>query len=273
MDDIVCIVCKSRSIIKENDDPCIVFCQDCHHRHTMSDDHEIYDTVYFEETHENWFKHPNIELFEHIKRCIPVSASVLDVGCGDGALLKYLREHRFDISLTGIDLKKNVHEGIEFIQGDIMQYRPDTKYDVVICLGTIEHIETVHEFINTLFSSAKDNGTVIIMTIDSDSFIYSIARSLRSFFSSPYRRLYDKAHRNHYSYLSLRTALESKGEIIDHRNHNYPIRAVDTPSDNGLIIGIYIVLVFCIFRISSFLDKQMLQTIMIRKRSSATEHK
>ena len=66
-------------------------------------------------------------------------SSVVDVGCGAGLLLKFLRERDNHIELNGIDAAENlVQIGAELIEqdllvGDYLTYAPPSKYDLVIC--------------------------------------------------------------------------------------------------------------------------------------------
>jgi methionine biosynthesis protein MetW len=70
---------------------------------------------------------------------------VLDVGCGDGALLKVLREER-DVDGRGIDVSRDnvnacVAHGLSVIQGDAdldLDTYPDGAFDVVILSQTIQ---------------------------------------------------------------------------------------------------------------------------------------
>ena len=56
---------------------------------------EEYTPEYYEETHRNWFANPNFALFRWIEHQLPAEIrSVLDVGCGRGDFLKFLRRQR-----------------------------------------------------------------------------------------------------------------------------------------------------------------------------------
>ena len=82
-----------------------------------------------------------------ITSLIPVGSTVLDVGCGDGTLMKMLVEK--NIHTTGIDIdQKNIikclEKGLSVIQGDIdegLQGYPDKSYDYVILNQTLQSTE------------------------------------------------------------------------------------------------------------------------------------
>jgi 2-polyprenyl-3-methyl-5-hydroxy-6-metoxy-1,4-benzoquinol methylase len=73
---------------------------------------EPYDAEYFEKTHRNWFAHPNLALFEQIARLVdrePGPRALIDVGCGNGDLLRLLASRpSAAVALTGVDLAPNV---------------------------------------------------------------------------------------------------------------------------------------------------------------------
>ena len=78
---------------------------------------------------------------------IPENHSVLDVGCGDGTLMKKLKEK--GIQVTGIDIAqenviKCLEKGLSVIQGDIdegLQEYPDKSYDYVVLNQTLQSTE------------------------------------------------------------------------------------------------------------------------------------
>lgn len=73
--------------------------------------------------------------------------SVLDVGCGDGTLMKMLREK--NVHVTGIDIDQNnivkcLEKGLSVIQGDIdegLQGYSDNSYDYVVLNQTLQSTE------------------------------------------------------------------------------------------------------------------------------------
>ena len=73
--------------------------------------------------------------------------SVLDVGCGDGTLMKMLREKK--IQVTGIDIDQDnivkcFEKGLSVIQGDIdegLQGYPNKSYDYVVLNQTLQSTE------------------------------------------------------------------------------------------------------------------------------------
>lgn len=241
--------------------------------HAFSDSSQssnaIYTAEYFQITHRNWFAHPNIPFFKRIHQLISRhhnrQASVIDVGCGIGDLLKYLQKTGY-IDLTGIDLVQNDHPGICFFSGDLLEYTSDRKYDVVISTGTIEHIPNALAYVEKITQLTKNGGMIIIMTLNEQSLIYRLARILRRLgLSFAVNRLYEEHHVNHFTRQSLRTLFsgelaQKSGPIRLERilSHNFPIKSIDTPP--GIFRPIIFLAIIAIFAISKLTKSEMLQT-------------
>jgi len=83
-------------------------------------------------------------------------SSICDVGCGAGGVLAAMRDaypnaelHGFDISPTAIGLAREQHKGVHFSEGS-----PDGRYDVMLVMDVIEHIEDCFGFARELTSHA-----------------------------------------------------------------------------------------------------------------------
>ena len=88
---------------------------------------------------------------EIIVNLIEPNARVLDVGCGDGTLLRML-ESRKDVDARGIEISpegvtKCLAEGLSVIQGnansDLGPY-PDKSFDWVILSQTVQALSLIH---------------------------------------------------------------------------------------------------------------------------------
>jgi len=72
--------------------------------------------------------------------------TVLDVGCGTGYLVDWLKQRRPELALTGVDFiiepgTRTRHPAIEFVEAPIEQLPfPDRHFDTVICTHVLEHI-------------------------------------------------------------------------------------------------------------------------------------
>lgn len=81
---------------------------------------------------------------------------VLDLGCGRGVLLEYLKQ-KLDVQAVGVDLdpekaRSCVKRGLSVFMGDLMEFMrsfPDKHFDYVICSRTLQELNApsmvIHE--------------------------------------------------------------------------------------------------------------------------------
>ena len=89
-------------------------------------------------------------------------ASICDVGCGAGEVLRRVAEHLpgditysgYDISPQAIDLSaKNCAKNISFHLGNVIE--EEVTFDLVMCLDLIEHIEDYITFLRKIKTKAR----------------------------------------------------------------------------------------------------------------------
>jgi methionine biosynthesis protein MetW len=78
---------------------------------------------------------------------VPVGSRVLDLGCGDGALLAYLQEHRactgYGVELSDANVLACVKRGVPVLQLNLDQglsLFADQSFDVVLQIDTLQHL-------------------------------------------------------------------------------------------------------------------------------------
>ena len=83
--------------------------------------------------------------FAAIAAWIPEGASVLDLGCGDGSLLRYLKEtrsaHGYGVEISDIDIVSCIENGVNVIQDDLesgLADFEDGSFDFVILSQTLQ---------------------------------------------------------------------------------------------------------------------------------------
>jgi 2-polyprenyl-3-methyl-5-hydroxy-6-metoxy-1,4-benzoquinol methylase len=232
---------------------------------------EHYEQHYFEEDHERWFNNPNTALFEGIlQRITRLSrdASVLDLGCGRGDLLKYLHRREPNLSLSGIDLApSDPVEGINLLQGDVFTARFERQFDVVVSLAVIEHVSNVHAFVHRLHDLCRPGGLVIILTVNDQGVVYRTARVLaRLRMTTPFNRLYSKHHLNHFNISSLRRLVEMHGlKVRETIRHNSPLAAVDIPPASGPKTAVFRLGIWGLFVLGRATGQTLLQTIVCER--------
>ncbi len=270
-----CPVCMAPSSVEhELDDFTLYRCPDCDHCFTdlrSIDIPEQYEKGYFEKEHRNWFLHPNLSLYEKLSQIIlkhKGDSSVLDIGCGNGNFLRYLRGKGGSLHLTGIDVSPNQPvAGIQYLHGDFFNENFDRQFDVLVSLAVIEHIPDVGAFAKRLRELCAPNGLVINMTVDERSVIYAAAQTLmRLGYSVPLKRLYSKHHVNHFTSSSLKRLLEQQGiSTLQVLRHNSPMAAVDLPQTSALSAAVLRAGVWTAFQLGHLSGRTMLQTVISKK--------
>lgn len=95
--------------------------------------------------------------------------NVLDVGCGNGNISRYIGS--FGHSVLGIDISKpsiekakslNNLNNVSFKNIPAEQIEPEFKYDLIICSEVIEHLHVPSMVVNTLRKKLKEDGVLII---------------------------------------------------------------------------------------------------------------
>lgn len=98
---------------------------------------------------------------------------VLDVGCGYGRVLCYLRDFGFK-NISGFDVspnyivqaKKNCPEAKVFVS-NFKDFNPKYKYDLILLIGVIEYILTDEDqiiFFDKISKSLSRNGHILLET-------------------------------------------------------------------------------------------------------------
>ena len=270
-DFIRCPVCAEPArFAYEHPEARIFRCSACTHAFSDPDSlHglERYSAEYYEEAHRNWFANPNFELFEWIERQIPSTCkSLIDVGCGRGQFLDYVRSKRPDIRLVGVDLSENQsRNGIEFHCGDALGLQLGT-FDAVVSLATIDHVPHIAGFAQRVHDLCNPGGVAFVMTLDDGSLLYRASRLAR-LVGVPvgFNRLYSAHHLHHFTNKSLVRLLARAGLQVQRTlHHSVPLKALDLPV-SPLVRPLFLAGVKTVFSVGDLVGLSYLQTIMVQR--------
>ena len=100
--------------------------------------------------------------FKIIAQLIKNNTRVLDVGCGDGTLMKYLKDEK-NVDTRGLEISKNkvqngISEGLSIIEGnaekDLYQF-PNLSFDYVVLSQTLQAFYSPEKVIDDLLRVAN----------------------------------------------------------------------------------------------------------------------
>jgi len=157
--------------------------------------------------------------FEHDKT-IPI----VDIGCARSEILRSLRSLSFS-NLTGIDPSvKNVeylkNKGINGIHATVKTVDTSKQYKIVLFLAVLEHIQDLHQTLDTLYAITAMNGMVIISVPD---------MTVPASGEFPYQE-FSREHINYFTDISLSNLMIK---------HGFHIHTVFSRKENGELIGFY----------------------------------
>ena len=101
--------------------------------------------------------------FQIISELIEKNTRVLDVGCGDGTLMKYLKDNK-NIDTRGLEISKNkvqicISKGLSIIEGnaekDLKQF-PNLSFNYVVLSQTLQAFYNPEKVINDLLKVANN---------------------------------------------------------------------------------------------------------------------
>ena len=94
---------------------------------------------------------------------VSLNASVLDLGCGDGSLLRYLRETRrvagYGVEIADDGVLACVRNGVSVIQGDLergLSGFEDRSFDYVILSQTLQAIENSERIVAEMLRVGRE---------------------------------------------------------------------------------------------------------------------
>ena len=122
-----------------------------------------------ERGHHNSVEH----MFEMILKQKHKNYSIMDIGCGNGWVVRKFQEHSMCKEAHGLDgathmiekAKKNDSVGTYFNE-NIEDWAPIQKYDIIFSMETLYYFQTPENIINNIYQDALNAQGMFIMGID-----------------------------------------------------------------------------------------------------------
>lgn len=123
----------------------------------------------------HYYKWCDARYYPHLRQ-LPVSAAILELGCGHGRMLNYLHQKGFT-NVKGIDIS---HEQIELAQrdaldvecADVFDYldQVSSPLDAVIALDFVEHFtkEELFRMLESLRTAMKPGAILLLQTVNGE---------------------------------------------------------------------------------------------------------
>ena len=126
---------------------------------------------------------------------------VLEVGCGNGNILKMLEEIG-DYKLFGLDLsenmireaKKQLSDKVELKVGDAEELPwKDNKFDIIICNASFHHYPNALKVLSEMKRTLKEDGTIIVGDPTAPPVLRNILNFFIRFSNNGDYRIYNKS--------------------------------------------------------------------------------
>ena len=143
---------------------------------------------------------------------------VLEVGCGYGDNVRFLREMGFDV--TGIDKDPSVCDGEHILNKDVRDWNPPEPVDVIYAIHLFEHMRNPKNFIEWMLANLKDGGRFILEMPNIDNPLLTIFRNekFNQFYWYPYHLFFYNKKTIHGLFYNLNVKIKAVQEygLVNH---------------------------------------------------------
>lgn len=136
--------------------------------------------------------------------------SLLDVGCGNGALTERMADAGFkatglESSASGVAVASDAYPAIDFVQHDVDDPLPDElrgRFDVVVSAEVIEHLLLPRHLFARAAEAVKPGGR-LVLTTPYHGYWKNLALALTNSFDHHWRPSWDYGHVKFFSQATL----------------------------------------------------------------------
>ena len=145
---------------------------------------------FFDETQRYLANNANIEIRRRIVKEMVEdieNAKILDFGCGDGSIgLQFVGTSNsvtlVDISQKMLDVARNQTPSssqarVEYVNDDLAHYESSSKYDLVLCLGVLAHVDAVEGTVRKIAELLKNDGRCVLQITDADRMLGKLSEA------------------------------------------------------------------------------------------------
>lgn len=159
--------------------------------------------------------------YEYIVRRVPPRGKLLDIGCGEGSFLEYVRKHRPWLELAGIDQSTRAIEttrgkgfhAIRFVLGTDRFDDHNLEADFVVLMEILEHLPNAEE---TLLQAGRIAKQLIFLSVPNLGYFINRLRLLTGRVPITNVIYHIKEHVRFWTYHDLRLWCEELGfEVVD----------------------------------------------------------
>ena len=142
--------------------------------------------------------------------------SMIDIGCGNGSMLKSFSLAYPGWTLNGSELRDDGRKDLEKINNFHRLYGEDIdqieeKFDLITLIHSLEHIQNPRDFIKKLLQKLKKNGKILIQVPDYENSIFDVL-------------IVD--HISHFTVSTLTNMMSSLGIKVDYISNKFIVKEI-----------------------------------------------
>jgi ubiquinone/menaquinone biosynthesis C-methylase UbiE len=143
---------------------------------------------------------------------------IIDIGCGNGDISKgFLQNNKVTFLDFSSKMLEYARAGINselfgnscFINSDLNDFKTDKKFDIIICIGVIAHVDDICKTLKKLKELSSEEGLILLQFSDSDRIISRFNKFRKGLLSN--KKLLYNYEVNLTSYKDLRILFNEVG--------------------------------------------------------------
>lgn len=172
----------------------------------------------------NYYRHPRMDLIDLIPDHVRF---VLDVGCAEGAIGRYLKQHRTGIICVGIEpdptaageaQKDYDRVYVQPVENTVLPER----FDCIVCGDILEHLIDPQNVLKMFHAFLHDQG-ILVGSVPNIGHWSVIRELMKGRFQYVPAGILCRDHLRFFTEDSLRNMLRNSGYIVEYLGYNQPI--------------------------------------------------